>query len=70
MRPNTSRLLCASSLRHRAMKQSAASTIPQCHFPLFSAALGHTTVSTRTANGKGELSVDPSVARQTLRLLV
>ena len=52
--------LCASSLCHLAMKQSAASTTPRYHFPLFLAALGHNTVS--TPNSKGEISVDPSVA--------
>ena len=47
------------------MKHSAASTTPQNHFPPFFAAVGHSTVS--TANTKGTLSVDPSVARNTLR---
>ena len=36
-----SRLLCASSLCHLAMKQSAASTTPRHHFPLFLAAFAH-----------------------------
>ena len=48
----------ASSLCHLAMKQSAASTIPRCHFLLFLAALAHNNVS--TPNRKGELSVDPA----------
>ena len=55
-----SRLLCASSLCHLAMKQSAASMTPRYHFPLFLAALGRHTVS--IPNSTGELSVDPLVA--------
>ena len=47
------------------MKHSAASTTPRYHVPLFLAAVGHNTVS--TPNTKGELSVDLSVARNTLR---
>ena len=55
-----SRLHCASSLCHLAMKQSTASTSPKHHFPLFLDALGRKTVS--TPSSKGELSVNLSVA--------
>ena len=58
-------LFSASPLCHLFMKRPAASTIPRCQIPLFLAALGHSTVS--TPNSKGELSVDPSVAPNTLR---
>ena len=47
------------------MKHSAASTTPRYHFPPSLAAVGHSTVCTRTT--KGTLSGDPSVARHTLR---
>ena len=50
------------------MKHSAASTTPRYHFPLLLAAVGHSTVS--TPNTKGTLSVDPSVARNSLRLSI
>ena len=57
----------ASSLYHLAMKQSASSTTPRYHFPPFLAAVGHSSVSTPNTE-EGELSVHPSVARNTLRL--
>ena len=62
-----SQLLSASSLCHLVMKHSAASTPPRYHFPPFLAAVGHSSVSTPNTE-EGELSVHPSVARNTLRL--
>ena len=60
-----SQLFSASPVCHLVMKRSAASTIPRCQFPLFLAALGHST-AVSTPNSNGELSVDPSVASNTL----
>ena len=58
-------IFCASALGYHVMARSAASTIPRCQFPIFLAALGHSTVS--TPNSRGELSVDPSVSSNTLK---
>ena len=60
----SSQLFSAPPPCHLVIKQSAASTLPRGQFPLFLAALGHSTVS--TPNSKGELSVDSSVASNTL----
>ena len=62
-----SQLVSSSPLCHLVMKRSAASTIPRRKFPLIGinlAALGHGTVP--TPNSKEELSVDPSIASNTL----
>ena len=62
-----SQLLSASSLCHLVMKHSAASPTPRYHYLPFLAAVGHSTHSTvSTPNTKGTLSVDHSVARNTL----
>ena len=58
-------LLYPSSLCHLVMTRSAASTTCRYHFAPFLAAVGDSTVS--TPNAKGTLSVDPAVARNTLR---
>ena len=60
-----SQLLSASSLCHLAMIHSASSTTPRYQIPAFLAAVGYNTVS--TPNTREKLSVDPSVARNTLR---
>ena len=59
-----SQLFTASPLCHLVMKRPATSTTLRYHFQPFLVALGHSTVS--TSNSKGELSVDPSVAWNTL----
>ena len=57
-----SQLFSAAPLCHLVMKRSAASKIPWRPFPLFLAAVDHSAVS----NSKGQLSVDPSLAWNTL----
>ena len=57
----------ASSLCHLTMNRFAASRTPRYHLPAFFAATVHTGVSIPYTNGV--CSVDPSVARNTLRSL-
>ena len=54
-----------SSIRRLALKRAAASRTPRYHLPAFFGATVRTTVSTPNANGV--CTVDPSVARNTLR---
>lgn len=51
--PACMQLFSTSALRHLAVKQSAALTIPWYHFPAVLAAEGHSTVSTPNSKERG-----------------